>query len=167
MLQSGVLTICLVCLRGTDFLVPTLPLTAKKMHLLPSDNLSQRQAFYSTLGGCMFAAGWWCLIDGFNMGQVVFNDPASKQAAGFSWLPPFGATLFYLFINAMSWRELDDRKVAVPATATKARGFLLFSLVVAMCSVVGAAFIMVDKFLKVDSSYRWAGVSVLVSTLVL
>lgn len=74
------------------------------------------------------------------MGTTVVNDPASNAASGFSWLPPFLASLFYLCINAMTWKELDERFVQQPSTAKKARVFLLCILFVAMCSVVGAAY---------------------------
>ena len=74
------------------------------------------------------------------MGSTVVNDPATNAASGFSWLPPFLASLFYLCINAMTWKELDERFVQQPSTAKKARVFLLCILFVAMCSVVGAAY---------------------------
>jgi hypothetical protein len=74
------------------------------------------------------------------MGTQVNLDSNSKQAAGYSWLPPFVATLFYVCINAMSWRELDERNVQVPTTAKKARIFLMCILFSVMCAVVGAAY---------------------------
>ena len=77
---------------------------------------------------------------GYNMGTTVVNDPASNASAGFAWLPPFLASLFYLCINAMTWKELDERFVQQPSTAKKARVFLLCILFVAMCAVVGAAY---------------------------
>ena len=136
------------------------------------------------------------------MGTQVNQDSNSKQAAGYSWLPPFVATLFYVCINAMSWRELDERNVQVPTTAKKARVFLMCILFSVMCAVVGAAYsacagparpfpaaalsllkspprhatqrspplraaVMVDKFLKVPGSFQWAGISTLVSTLLI
>ena len=107
-----------------------------------SDSLIVKQTFYSVLGGVMFGAGWWCLIDGFNMGMSSSSKDQgiSAAAAGYAWLCPFGASLFYLMLNAMSWRELDERKVENPSTTTKAKAFLMFSLFISLAVIVGAAF---------------------------
>lgn len=139
----------------------------------------------------------------------------SSAASGYAWLCPFGASLFYLMLNAMSWSELDERKVENPSTTTKAKAFLLCSLFISMAVIVGAAFskfvvcllvllwfvsrsllrcvthadamsntsannfhtikhfytftppVMVNKFLNVPGSYQWAGISTLVSTLLI
>ena len=64
----------------------------------------------------------------------------------------------------MHWRELKEENVRVPATATKARVFLLFALFTALCAIIGAAFVMSDKFVRVEGAYQWAGQSTLVST---
>lgn len=170
--------------------------------MVPGDALGQRQAIYSALGGVLFGAGWWAFIDGFNMGMNVKGSSdggISAAASGYSWLPPFLASLFYLCLNAMKWSELDELKVQQPVTAKKARAFLLCNLFSAMCAVVGAAFsawrapaprsralaaapldalsalappppsraVMVDRFLNVSNAYKWAGVSTLVSTLLI
>ena len=64
----------------------------------------------------------------------------------------------------MHWRELKVENVRVPATATKAKVFLVFSLFTALCAIIGAAFIMTDKFVAVEGAYKWAGQATLVST---
>jgi hypothetical protein len=65
----------------------------------------------------------------------------------------------------MKWSELRDDSVQDPRTAVKARVFLLFALLLVMAGLAGAAFIMVDKFLRQDGSYEWAGISCFVGTL--
>lgn len=69
----------------------------------------------------------------------------------------------------MSWSDLNNEDGAKDAsTPTKARLFLVFVLLVAICSMAGSAFIMADKFLKLDASAnadKWSGASIFVSTL--
>jgi hypothetical protein len=115
-----------------------------------SDRVIAKQTAYSILGGVLFGAGWWCLVDGFNMGMNGTPDGGiSSAASGYAWLCPFGASLFYLMLNAMSWSELDERKVENPSTTTKAKAFLLCSLFISMAVIVGAAF---SKFTLLHSS---------------
>lgn len=134
---------------------------------MDDEKLRARQAGFSVLAGGLFAAGWWCLIDAFNYGSTVARDGASSGAAGYAWLPPAGASLFFLMLNGMKWSELSDESVADASTAVKARVFVIFALFVAFACTGGAAFILVDKFLRVDGSYQWAGIATLVSTLVI
>jgi len=134
---------------------------------MDEDKLRSWQAGVSLLAGGLFAAGWWLLIDGFNYGTLVARDGASSGAAGFAWLPPAGASLFFLMLNGMKWSELSDEGVVDGSTAVKARVFVIFALFVAFACTGGAAFIMIDRFLRVDGSYQWAGISTLVSTLVI
>ena len=101
------------------------------------------------------------------MGMNVARDSNTTNASGYAWLPPFVATVFYLMINGMHWRELNPENVSVPSVATKARLFLLFSLFVAISAIIGAAFVFNDKFVKVEGAYLWAGQSCLVSTCVI
>ncbi len=67
----------------------------------------------------------------------------------------------------MKWSELRDDSVQDSRTAVKARVFLLFALLLTMAGLAGAVFIMVDKFLSVDGSYQWAGISCFVGTLLI
>ncbi len=67
----------------------------------------------------------------------------------------------------MKWSELRDDAVNDPRTAVKARIFLLAALLITMGSLAGAVFIMVDKFLKQDGTYEWAGISCFVGTLMI
>lgn len=131
------------------------------------DVLKARNAGFSIFAGLLFGAAWWVFIDGFSMGVNVLNDATSNKAAGYAWLPLFGASLVYLMINGMRWSELRDDMVADPRTAAKARIFLIFALFVAMACVAGAVFIMVDKFLSVEGTYAWAGISTVVGTLLI
>lgn len=67
----------------------------------------------------------------------------------------------------MKWSELRDDNVSDPKTAVKARIFLLFALLITMAALAGAVFIMVDRFLRVDGTYQWAGISCFVGTLMI
>ena len=127
--------------------------------------LAARQGGFSILAGLFFGAGWWALIDGVAVGQQL-GDNATAVAAGYSWLPLFGASVAFFMVNGMTWGELQDNE-AQPATAAKARIFLLCALFVLIASMAGAAFIMVQKFLQVSGSYQWAGISGLVGTMLL
>jgi uncharacterized membrane protein len=126
--------------------------------------VAARQGFFSLIAGVVFGAGWWAFFDGIGYGVAFANDDASRAAQGYAWLPLFGATIAFVMINAMMWSELRDNERA-PTVAAKARIFLLVALFVMMASIAGAAFIMVDKFLARNGTYQWAGISVLVGTL--
>lgn len=113
-----------------------------------------------------FGAGWWVFIDGYGIGVNVANDAAASATAGYSWLPLFGATLAYIMVNGMKWTELKDDYVD-SRVAAKARIFLLSALLIMIGSMAGAAVLMVDKFLKDDGSYKWAGISSFVGTMLI
>jgi hypothetical protein len=130
------------------------------------DVVAVRQGSWSLVGGLFFGAGWWCLIDGFGVGANFVGDAASAAAASYAWLPLLGAMIAFLMVNCMMWGELQDNP-REPTVAGKARIFLLLALFVLMASVAGAAFVMVDKFLTHPESYQWAGISVLVGTLLI
>lgn len=129
--------------------------------------VKHRQAAYSIASGVLFAAGWWVFIDGFNMGQQVLKDAATTASSGFAWLPLFGATLVFLMLNGMKWSELDENNVTDPRTSAKARIFLVVTMFLSFACIGGSAFLMVDKFLRVEGAYQWAGISCLVGTLVI
>ena len=112
---------------------------------MEGDSRARCQMVSSCISGAVFAAGWWCFIDGFNMGMNVAQDSNSKAASGYAWLPPFVATLFYAMINGMHWRELKEENVSTPQVATKAKVFLLFTLFTALCGIIGAAFMYVQN----------------------
>ena len=59
-----------------------------------------RGAVASFVSGCIFAAAWWLLIDGYAMGNKQ-KDAATAATAGYAWVPPFFASLMYFAINAM------------------------------------------------------------------
>lgn len=65
----------------------------------------------------------------------------------------------------MKWSELNDEVTGDSATAVKARIFLIFTLLIAIASMAGAGFIMADKFLRVDGTYKWSGVSCFAGTM--
>jgi hypothetical protein len=67
----------------------------------------------------------------------------------------------------MAWSELRDDGAHDPRTPVKARIFLLFALLICMGGVAGATFVMVDKFLRVEGAYEWAGISCFVGTLLI
>lgn len=102
-------------------------------------------------------------------GVNVVGDNASKSAAAYAWLPPFFATVVYVMINTMHWSELSTATGygADPSTATKARLFLFTALLILFASIVGAAFMMVQRFTTVAGAYNEAGASVLISTLLI
>lgn len=51
--------------------------------------------------------------------------------------------------------------------ALRARLFLLFAMIIAIASIAGSGFVMSEKFLSQSNQYNWAGISCLVSTLVI
>ncbi len=67
----------------------------------------------------------------------------------------------------MKWSELKEDNVSDPRTAVKARIFLLLCLLTIVGGVAGSIFIMIDKFLSVEGSYQWAGISCFVGTLLI
>jgi hypothetical protein len=54
----------------------------------------------SFVSGIIWAAGWWCLIDGYGKGSSL-GDSATAATASYAWVPPFFASLMYLCLNAM------------------------------------------------------------------
>ena len=95
------------------------------------------------------------------------NDAQTNATQGYAWLPPFAATIMFFCINAMLWSELfENETVHDNSTVKKARLFLFFALVVGFAGVIGAAF-LTASFTRLTNAYQWAGVSVLVSTLLI
>ena len=73
----------------------------------------------------------------------------------------------FLCINAMLWSELfEDPMSHDSSTVNKARLFLYFALVCGFAGIIGAAFILAS-FTSRAGSYEWAGISCLVSTLMI
>ncbi len=131
----------------------------------PDEVVKVKQSGMSLLAGMLFAAGWWCFIDGYNYGTLVVKDPLSLSTSGYAWVPLFGATLFFCMINGMKWSELSDEAVMDPRTSAAARIFLIVSLFIAFACVAGAVFIVID-FVRAGA-YQWAGISSLVGTLII
>ena len=104
---------------------------------------SKRFSLVSILGGLLFAAGWWILIDGYSWGQnVCGGSPGVSATQGYAWLPLFGATIVFVMINGMKWSELDEDSVADPRVSAKARIFLIVALFIACGSVAGSGVLM-------------------------
>jgi hypothetical protein len=75
--------------------------------------------------------------------------------------------MVFVMLNGMKWSELDENNVSDPRTTAKARIFLVFTMFVAFACIGGSAFLMVDKFLRQEGSYQWAGISCLVGTFII
>lgn len=114
--------------------------------------------------GLLFGAGWWLFIDAYNVGVNVLKDPQSIATASVAWLPPFAASVLFLMVNGMLWSELSSD---TPATAAKARLFLLLALLVDFAGITGAGFVLVQQFQQKPGSYAYAGASCLASTLMI
>jgi hypothetical protein len=54
-------------------------------------------------------------------------------------------------LNGLKFSEVRDSDLVGPSTTAKARLFLLVTVLVGVASIVGAAFIMSDRFLKEGS----------------
>lgn len=126
----------------------------------------QKQAGFSIIAGMLFGVGWWMFIDGFaSCGTSGDDCGATSSTSGYAWLPLVGATIVFVMLNAMRWSELNDDVTGDTSAAIKARIFLIFTLLIAIACMAGSGFIMADKFLRVDGTYKWSGVSCFAGTL--
>lgn len=122
---------------------------------------------FSILAGMIFSAGWWIFIDGYS--SCGNECDMTNSTAGYAWLPLVGATLVFVMLNGMQWRDLNDDITDDTKAAIKARIFLIFTLLLAVACMAGSGFIMAEKFLKAQDDptvtiYKWSGVSCFAGT---
>jgi hypothetical protein len=96
------------------------------------------------------------------------DDTTTRRATPSPHRPPPAPTAD-IMMNTMHWSELSEQTGygADASTATKARLFLFFSLLICFAAIVGAAFLYANQFTAVAGSYQWAGASVVASTLMI
>lgn len=133
-----------------------------------ADEGAAKRSIGSLVAGIIFGSAWWLFVDGYVACPTNGTDcDAVSTSKGYAWLPPFFASVAYLCLVGMKWTELREDIHGDSGTATKARVFLLAVMLIAILSIGGAAFIMAEKFLRVTGQYNWAGVSCLVSTVMI
>jgi hypothetical protein len=93
----------------------------------------------------------------------------TSDAAAYSWLPGVGMSIAFILLNVMDWGMLNADPMMYNGTnvALKARGQLIFTMVIAMGSLSAAVYMSIHDYFQNKDNSLYAGVALLVQNLLI